>query len=48
MLLHFTRELVPTVTEVRTVLQEGSEFVQAERYRWQFGRTAGAWQGKSL
>ena len=44
MLLHFPGELVPTVAEVRTMLQEGSEFVQPERYRWQFGRTAGAWR----
>ena len=33
MLRHFPREVVPTVAEVRTVLQEGSEFVQPERYR---------------
>jgi hypothetical protein len=45
MLRYFPRDLVPTVGEVRTLLQEGSEFVQPERYRWQFGRKAGAWKG---
>jgi hypothetical protein len=34
LLAHFPREPAPTVTEVRAVLKEGPEFVQAERYRW--------------
>jgi hypothetical protein len=45
---HFLAELVPTVAEVRAVLKDGSEFVQPERYRWQFGREAGAWRGPNL
>lgn len=43
---HFPGELVPTITEVRTVLDDGPEFIQPERYRWQFGRLAGPWQGR--
>jgi hypothetical protein len=42
MLTHFRCDLVPTVAEVRAVLTDGSEFVQPERYRWQFGRQADA------
>ena len=45
MLSCFPTELVPTVREVRAILAEGSEFVQPERYRWQFGRLAGPWRG---
>jgi len=45
MLPHFTSELIPTVAEVRNVLKDSSEFVQPERYRWQFGRLAGPWRG---
>jgi hypothetical protein len=45
MLTHFPHDLVPTVDEVRTILKDGSEFVQPERYRWQFGRPAGPWRG---
>jgi len=45
MLAHFRSELVPTVAEVRSMLKDGSEFVQPERYRWQFGRAAGPWRG---
>lgn len=45
MLRDFPRELVPSVAEVRTALKDGSEFVQSERYRWQFGRQADAWDG---
>lgn len=41
----FSDDLVPTVAEVRTVLTEGSEFVQPERYRWQFGRETAPWEG---
>jgi predicted nucleic acid-binding protein len=41
MLNHFASELVPTVSEVRTVLSGSPEFVQPERYRWQFGRMVG-------
>jgi hypothetical protein len=44
MLAHFRSELVPTVAEVRSALKDNSEFVQPERYRWQFGRTAGPWR----
>jgi hypothetical protein len=43
MLVHFSRESIPTVGEVRAVLKDGLEFVQVERYRWQLGRGAGAW-----
>jgi len=45
MLVHLRSELVPTVAEVRSMLKDGSEFVQPERYRWQFGRAAGPWRG---
>lgn len=45
MLAQFASELVPTVAEVRTTLKGSSEFVQPERYRWQFGRVAGPWRG---
>jgi len=45
LLAHFRSELVPTVAEVRSMLKDGSEFVQPERYRWQFGRAAGPWRG---
>jgi hypothetical protein len=38
MLKHFASELVPTVNELRALLTDNSEFVQPERYRWQFGR----------
>lgn len=38
MLPKFSAELVPTVSEIRGVLGDGSEFVQPVRYRWQFGR----------
>jgi hypothetical protein len=41
----FTAELVPTATEVRAALRDGSEFYQPERYRWQFGREARPWRG---
>jgi hypothetical protein len=42
--VHFPVETVPTVTEVRSALTDGTEFVQPERYRWQFGRAAGSWR----
>ena len=45
MLTLVSGELVPTVAEVRAVLKDGSEFVQPERYRWQFGREAEPWRG---
>jgi hypothetical protein len=45
MLTRFASELVPTIAEVRTALKDSSEFVQPERYRWQFGRVAGPWRG---
>jgi hypothetical protein len=41
---HFPEDVVPTVTDVRTALKDGSEFVQPERDRWHFGRAAGPWQ----
>lgn len=41
---NFSAELVPTLREIRTVLNQGSEFVQPERYRWQFGRRVGPWR----
>jgi hypothetical protein len=44
---HFPAELVPTVAEVRAVLKDGSEFIQPERYRWQFGREAAPWRKAS-
>ncbi|SRR5271166_287073 len=46
LLRHFPSERVPTVTEIRAALKDGSEFVQPERYRWQFGREAGPWRGR--
>jgi hypothetical protein len=42
---NFPDGVAPTVNEVRAVLQDGSEFYQPERYRWQFGREAGALKG---
>ena len=42
----FPGDRVPTVTELRTALRDGPEFVQPERYRWQFGREAGPWRGR--
>jgi hypothetical protein len=42
----FAARLVPSLPEIRTVLEEGSEFVRIERYRWQLGREAGAWRGQ--
>jgi len=44
LLRHFSAELVPTIREVRAVLSDGSEFIQPERYRWQFGRRVGPWR----
>ena len=46
LLRHFPSERVPMVTEIRAALKDGSEFVQPERYRWQFGRGAGPWRGR--
>ena len=46
LLRHFPSERVPMVTEIRAALKDGSEFVQPERYRWQFGRRAGPWRGR--
>lgn len=43
--MHFPDAQVPTVGEIRSVLKEGAEFVQSGRYRWQFGRKAGARSG---
>jgi predicted nucleic acid-binding protein len=40
----FPVDFVPTVSEVRAVLKNGSEFVAYQRYRWQFGREAAPWQ----
>jgi len=45
LLRHFSEDLVPTISEVRAVLADGSEFIRPERYRWQFGRHAGTWRG---
>jgi hypothetical protein len=42
----FPDDRVPTVTEIRAALRDGPEFVQPERYRWQFGREAGPWRGR--
>jgi len=39
----FSDEMVPTITEVRNVLSDNTEFFQAERHRWQFGRQAAPW-----
>jgi hypothetical protein len=44
LLRHFPSERVPTVPEIRAALKDGPEFVQPERYRWQFGREAGPWR----
>lgn len=42
----FPADRVPAVTEIRTALRDGPEFVQPDRYRWQFGRQAGRWRGR--
>ncbi len=42
----FPDDRVPTVTEIRAALRDGPEFVQPDRYRWQFGREAGPWRGR--
>lgn len=42
----FPGDRVPAVTELRTALRDGPEFVQPERYRWQFCREAGPWRGR--
>lgn len=42
----FPDDHVPTVTEIRAAFRDGPEFVQPERYRWQFGREAGPWRGR--
>ena len=42
----FPDNRVPTVTEIRAALRDGPEFVQPDRYRWQFGREAGPWRGR--
>jgi hypothetical protein len=46
LLRHFPSERVPAVPEIRAALEDGPEFVQPERHRWQFGREAGPWQGR--
>lgn len=40
----YFQEDVPTVTEVRHILRDGSEFSEPERYRWQLGREAAPWR----
>lgn len=45
LLSHFPSERVPTVTEIRAAVKNCPEFVQPERYRWQFGRETGPWRG---
>lgn len=45
MLASFPAEAVSAVTEIRAVLRDSPEFVCRERYRWQFGREVGPWQG---
>jgi hypothetical protein len=42
----FPDDRVPTVAGIRAALRDGPEFVQPERYRWQFGREAGPWRGR--
>jgi len=42
----FSDDCVPTVAEIRAALRDGPEFVQPERYRWQFGREDGPWRGR--
>ncbi len=37
-------DLAPTLREVRAVLDDGSEFVRVDRYRWQFGGWAAPMQ----
>jgi hypothetical protein len=46
LLRHFPSERVPAVPEIRAALEDGPEFVQPERHRWQFGREARPWQGR--
>jgi predicted nucleic acid-binding protein len=45
LLRFFPDDRVPTVAGIRAALRDGPEFVQPERYRWQFGREAGPWRG---
>ncbi len=45
MLAHFPAEIVPAVTEIRTVLKDSPEFISYERSRWQFGREGAPWRG---
>jgi len=41
---HFPTETVPTITEIRSVLSHGSEFVGMSQHRWQFGRLTAPWR----
>jgi hypothetical protein len=40
----FHGQPVLPLTAIRTVLSEGTEFIQPGRHRWQFGRQAGPWR----
>ncbi len=42
----FDDDHVPLVSEVRTVLDEGTEFVRVNGSRWQLGREARPWRGQ--
>lgn len=42
----FDDDHVPLVSEVRTVLAEGTEFVRVDRSRWQLGREVGPCRGQ--
>jgi hypothetical protein len=47
LLRFFPDDRVATVTKIRAALRDGSEFTQPDRYRWQFGRAAGPWRGRT-
>lgn len=38
-------QIVPAVTEIRTVLKDSPEFISYARSRWQFGREGAPWRG---
>jgi hypothetical protein len=46
LLRFFPDDHVATLTEIRAALRDGPEFIQPDRYRWQFGRAAGPWRGR--
>jgi hypothetical protein len=40
---NFVDDPIPSLSEVRNALTDGSEFVCVNRYRWQFGRETAPW-----